>query len=133
MTATWSANPMTTASGVSTNTETLTLTATSGAKVASANIVVTAAGDGLVASQSVTLQVQQAPGVTLAVSPASIQMQSLSTTALTVTATPLGGLAVDVSGASREYARHPGSLGGLLTNVPLPPRGRQAPVARASA
>jgi hypothetical protein len=119
VTAAWSANPMTTASGASTNKETLTLTAASGAKVASGNIVATAAGDGLVSSQSVTLQVQQAPGVTLAVSPASVQMQSLSTTALTVTATPLGGLAVNVSGASSEYARHSGGLGGLLSNVPV--------------
>jgi len=117
VTAAWSANPITTASGASTNRETLTLTAVSTAKVASTSIVVSAAGDGLVSSQTFTLQVQQAPGFSLAVSPASVQMQSLSTAALTVTATPVGGLAVQTSGAQSQFQGHSGGLGGLLSNV----------------
>jgi hypothetical protein len=82
--------------------------------VASGNIVATASGDGLVSSQTFTLQVQQAPGVTLGASPASVQMQSLSTASLTVTATPVGGLAVEVSGPSSAYRGHSRGLEGLL-------------------
>jgi len=114
VTAGWSANPITTASGATTNKETLTLTAAAGAKVANTSIVVTAAGDGIVSSQSVALQVQLAPGVTVAVSPASFQVQSLSTATLTVTATPVGGLAATASGTLSEYAGHTGGLGTLL-------------------
>ncbi len=117
VTAAWSANPITTASGASTNKETLTLTAAAGAKVANTNIVVTAAGDGLVSNQSVTLQVQQAPGFTLAVLPVSVQVQSLSTATVTVTATPVGGLAVKTSGALSEHVGHSGALGTLLGSV----------------
>jgi hypothetical protein len=120
VTAAWSANPITTASGASTNKETLTLTAATSAKVANTNIVVTAAGDGLVSNQSVTLQAQQAPGFTLAVSPTSVQMQSLSTATLTVTATPVGGLAVAVSGALSEYVGHTGGPGTLQGNAAWP-------------
>ncbi len=61
VTAAWSANPIARASGATTNSETLTLTA-AGATMANTSIVVTAAGDGLVSSQTFTLQVQQAPG-----------------------------------------------------------------------
>ena len=117
VTAAWSANPITTASGASTNKETLTLTAAAGAKVANTNIVVTAAGDGLVSNQSVTLQLQQAPGFTLAVLPVSVQVQSLSTATVTVTATPVGGLAVKTSGALSEHVGHSGALGTLLGSV----------------
>jgi uncharacterized membrane protein len=114
VTAGWSANPITTVSGATTNKETLTLTAAAGAKVANTSIVVTAAGDGIVSNQSITVQVQLAPGVTLAVSPASFQVQSLSTATLTVTATPVGGLAVIASGTLSEYVKHRGDLGTLL-------------------
>jgi pseudomonalisin len=117
VTAAWSANPITTASGTSTNRGTLTLTAAAGAKVANTNVVVTAAGDGLVSNQSVTLQVQQAPGFTLAVLPVFVQVQSLSTATVTVTATPVGGLAVKTSGALSEHVGHSGGLGTLLGSV----------------
>ena len=113
VTAAWSANPITTASGVSTNKETLTLNAAAGATVANTSIVATAAGDGLVSSQTVTLQVQKAPGVTLAVSPASVQVQSLSTATLTVTATPAGGMTVQTSAVSSQSVRRTGGLGTL--------------------
>jgi hypothetical protein len=58
VTAAWSANPLVAASGVGTNLATLTLTASATAIPGSATMVATAAGDGLVASQSVALQVQ---------------------------------------------------------------------------
>jgi len=50
--------------------------------------------------------VQQAPGITLAVSPASASMQSLATAKLTVTATGLGGVtaASGAAGASISVA-----------------------------
>jgi uncharacterized membrane protein len=114
VTAGWSANPITTASGASTNKETLTLSAAAGATVANTSIAITAAGDGLVSSQTVTLQVQQAPGVTLAVSPTSVQVQSLSTTTVTVTATPVGGLTVAASRTSSQFVRRTGGLGTLV-------------------
>jgi pseudomonalisin len=117
VTAAWSANPIARASGASSNKETLTLTADAGATVANTSIVATAAGDGLVSSQTFTLQVQQAPGVTLAVSPASVQVQSLSTTTLTVTASPQGGVAFSASGA---LSRNVGGLRGVVAFVSNP-------------
>ena len=98
VTAAWSANPTATVLGATTNSETLTLTAAA-ASIANSSIIVTAAGDGLVSSQTFTLQVQQAPSVTLAVSPTTVQVQALSTATLTVTATPLGGVTFGTSGA----------------------------------
>jgi pseudomonalisin len=117
VTAAWSANPITTASGASSNKETLTLTAAAGAMVANTSIVATAAGDGLVSSQTFTLQVQQAPGVTLAVSAASVQVQSLSTATLTVTATPQGGVTFGTNGA---LSRNVGGLRGVVAFVNNP-------------
>ncbi len=91
VTAKWSANPATPPASVSTNNETLTLTATRTALPSLATVVVTVAGDGVSASKSVTLQVQPALGVALAVSPQVLAMGSLSTAMVTVTATPIGG------------------------------------------
>jgi pseudomonalisin len=91
VTAKWSANPAAPPASVSTNNETLTLTASSGAPPSLATVVVTVAGDGVSASKSMTLQVQPALGVVLAVSPQTLSMTSLSTATVTVTATPFGG------------------------------------------
>jgi subtilase family serine protease len=99
VTAKWSANPMTPPASVSTNSETLTLTASSTSVAASYTVVVTVAGDGLTASKNVTLQVKTAPGVLLTVSPQAISTPSLSTATVTLTATPVGG-AVLASGAT---------------------------------
>jgi subtilase family serine protease len=57
LTAVWSANPLAPSSSV--NTVTLTLTASALATQGSFTILLTASGDGLVATQSVTVQVQQ--------------------------------------------------------------------------
>jgi subtilase family serine protease len=95
VTAAWSSNPITSASGTSSNVETLTLTASSAATVGSATVTVTAAGDGLTATQSATLLVQAAPAsIQLSASPASVSVLSTSTAKVTVTATPSGGLSV---------------------------------------
>jgi uncharacterized membrane protein len=94
VTAAWSSNPMVPAAGGSSNVETLTLTATLTAKIASTSVTLTAVGDGLTASKTMVVQVTQAPGITLAVAPASLSMQSLATANATVTATPVGGLTI---------------------------------------
>ncbi len=91
VTAKWSANPATPPASVSTNNETLTLTASSTAPPSLATVVVTVAGDGVSASKSITPNVQSALGVALAVSPQTLWMTSLSTATVTVTATPWGG------------------------------------------
>jgi subtilase family serine protease len=91
VTAKWSANPATPPASVSTNNETLTLTASPTAPPSLATVVITVAGDGVSASKSVTLQVLPALGVALAVSPETLSMGSFSTALVTVTATPRGG------------------------------------------
>jgi pseudomonalisin len=98
VTAKWSANPATPPASVSTNYETLTLTASPAAPTSSATVVVTVAGDGVSANKSIALKVQPALGVVLAVSPQTLSMPSLSSATVTVTAAPLGG-AVLVSNA----------------------------------
>jgi pseudomonalisin len=104
--AKWSANPATPTGSVSTNGETLTLTAASTATVGSATVVVTSAGDGLLASKSVTMQVQTAPGILLNLSPQTLSVLSVSANTVTVTATPVGGatLATGATGSNISIA-----------------------------
>jgi len=97
MTATWSANPVSPASGSAS--ATLTIAAGAATAVGNSTLTVTAAGDGLTATSKVTLQVTQAPSFTLMASPAAVSMQSLGSATMTVTATPVGG-AVVASGGS---------------------------------
>jgi pseudomonalisin len=59
LTAAWSANPITPASSVSTNAVTLTLSASSLAAQGYYTFMITADGDSLVSTQSVTVQVQK--------------------------------------------------------------------------
>ena len=61
VTAQWSANPLLPAASVSTNQVTLTLSASASGMVGSDSVVVTAAGNGLTAAQTLTLQVQARP------------------------------------------------------------------------
>jgi len=91
VTATWSANPIAT-SVLGANSQTLTLTAAANATVANSSLTITAAGDGLTASQTVTLQVTSGGTVLLTSAPTSVSMQSLSSTQVTVTATPTGSV-----------------------------------------
>ena len=113
VTAAWSANPVTPASGVSTNKAMLTLTASAGAKAGSANVVATAAGDGLTSSQSVVLQVQQPPGITLAALPAAVSLQLFSTATVTVTATPVGGATVQAGANGGSVSLYSENLTGI--------------------
>jgi hypothetical protein len=99
VTAQWSANPQTPSASVSTSSQTLTLTASSAGAAASGTVVVSAAGDGLTAGKSLTLQVQTKPGVLLTVSPQEIWMPSRSRATATVTETPQGGVVAE-AGAS---------------------------------
>jgi len=118
--AQWAANPLTPASSVSTNGTTLTLMASPSAALGPAAIVVTAAGDGLTSSQNVVLQVQQAPGIALSVSPAQLMMLSRATATVTVTAMPLGGLTVQAIGSGGSSSRFSGTRrsGGRPWNGP---------------
>jgi pseudomonalisin len=103
--AKWSVNPATPSASVSTNSEVLTLTAASTAAAGSATVVVTASGDGLVASKSVTVQVQAAPGILLSVSPQTLSVLRISVNTVTVTATPVGGAVLaGVTGSSISIA-----------------------------
>jgi hypothetical protein len=112
VTAKWSANPQTPPASVSSNSETLTLTASAGAPVSSVAFVVTAAGDGLSASKSSTLQVQPAVGALLTVSPQAISMPSGSVVVTTVTLTPVGGALVATGGKGASI-----SMSGLPKGV----------------
>jgi hypothetical protein len=97
VTATWSANPVSPASGSAS--ATLTLAASASVGAGSSTVTVTASGDGLTATGKMTLQVTPAPGFTLAVTPTAASMQSAGSTIVTVAATPAGGAAV-ASGAA---------------------------------
>jgi pseudomonalisin len=112
VTAKWSANPQTPPASVSSNSETLTLTASAGAPVSSVAFVVTAAGDGLSASKSSTLQVQPAVGAVLTVLPQAISMPSGSAVVTTVAFTPVDGAVVATAGKGSSI-----SMSGLPKGV----------------
>jgi subtilase family serine protease len=99
VTAGWSANPTATVSGAGTSPETLTLTVSNSAAVASTKLTITVAGDGLTATFNTTVQVLAGPAVQLSASPTAVSVQSLSSVTATLTATPSGG-AVIPAGAS---------------------------------
>lgn len=76
ITAKWSANPQTPPASASTNSETLTLTAlTAPAAGSAATMVLTAAGDGVVTSKSVMLQLQPASIKKLPARPSPVRLQ----------------------------------------------------------
>ena len=112
VTAKWSANPQTPPASVSSNSETLTLTASASAAVSSAALVVTAAGDGLSGSKSLTLQVQRAAGAVLSVAPQAIAMPSSSSVIETVTLAPVGGAVAATGGTGSSI-----SLSGLPKGI----------------
>ena len=110
VTAQLSANPIMPAASVSSNAVTLLLTASANASVGqSAGIAVTVAGDGLAVSRTLVLEVQQAPGITLSVSPTTISMPAPSTAVVSVTAMPTGGITVRIGadGVSAHFAARP--------------------------
>jgi hypothetical protein len=123
VTAAWSANPMTPSASVSANGETLTLTAASTAAMTFSTMTVTAAGDGLMAATKVTVQVTQAPGITLSASPAKVSVQSRSAASVTVTATPVGGLTIEGAMAASSKFRTSTEWTGVRGGPVLPTKG----------
>jgi subtilase family serine protease len=123
VTASWSANPLSATSGTGTEKQTLTLTAASTVAAGSAAVKITVAGDGLTATQSVTLQIQAAPGIQLAFSPASLSMQTLATATTTVTATPQGGVAIPAGAAGSSIAIASGLPTGVTATWSAPSLG----------
>ena len=99
VTAAWSPASISSVSGTTSNAETLTLTASSAAKIASTTLTLTATGGGLTSSKTITLQVTVAPSVQYTTSPVTISMASLATTTVVVTATPGGGTTFPTGGA----------------------------------
>jgi len=97
VTAGWSANPMTPSASPSSNVEKLTLAAAFTAKVGSATITVTASGDGLTATQQITVQITQAPGLQLALSASTVSITHTSAASIAVTIMELGGLSVPIT------------------------------------
>lgn len=111
--ASLSANPVIPAPGVSATPLTLALGASQAATVGTSRIVVTAAGDGLTASQSIALQVQPAAGVQLGSLPASVAMQSLGSVTVKVIATPVGGVTIPAGAAGSMIGLSPGLPKGI--------------------
>jgi hypothetical protein len=101
VTGSWSSNPITPVSG--TGSSTLKLAASTAATVNWFTFTVTAAGDGLSVTWTYTVEIEQAPGMTMQVSNTALSMTSLGSTTETVTATPFGGAAAH-SGASGATA-----------------------------
>lgn len=118
--AVWSSNPLTAPAGAAANKETLTLTASSLATAGTFVVPVTVAGDGLTATTNVALTVQAVPAIQLSVTPGSIAMQSLSTATATVTATPLGGLAIPAGAAGSTIAVASGLPAGIIASWSAP-------------
>ena len=104
VTAQWSTNPIAGAAGTGSYATNLTLAATSAAKVGAASVTVTANGDGLIATQGVTLQVQAPPSASLSSSPAAVSMQSSGTATVIVTAAPSGSLTVAAGAAGSSIS-----------------------------
>jgi hypothetical protein len=120
VTAKWSANPATPPASVSTNNETLALTASATAPPSVATVVVTVAGNGVSASKNVALQVQPALGVVLAVSPQALSMGSLSTATVTVTAAPFGGAVLVANAGSSTISVASGLPKGITASWGTP-------------
>jgi len=97
VTAAWSANSILGDSGSAKSNETLTLSAAPTAAAGTAGITVTATGDGLTASEPLSLQVQQAQGAspTLSIMPSSASMSVVN---------PIGAIGTAESTASQIVA-----------------------------
>jgi len=82
---------------------TLTLKPSTAAALAATSIKITATGDGQTASTTVAVQVTAAPAIKVALSPASLSMMSMATQAITVTASPVGGVSLASSAARATF------------------------------
>ena len=120
VTAKWSANPQTPPASVSTNGETLTLTASASAPVGPVALMVTATGDGLRESKSLTLQVQPFVGAVLTVSPLAIFMPPAAIVTETVLFTPVGGAVAAAGGKGSSISILSGLPKGMTASWSLP-------------
>ena len=114
VTAVWSASSFTATSGGSQN-FTLWLRAAAGATVGTVNasqVKITATNPAATAQAGCGVTVTAAPGVTVALSTASISMKAAGTQTVTVTATPLGGVKAPSNLAGVSFA-----VAGLPTGV----------------
>jgi len=110
--AVWSSSPFALIGG--SGASTLTLQAASTATVGSATITVGASGDGAIATQQVTLQVTQGPGLELSLSTSAIAMAHTGTGTVTVTLTELGGINVPTT---LSITGQPAGVTYLMSNV----------------
>ena len=110
--AVWSSSPFALIGG--SGASTLTLQAASTATVGSATITVGASGDGAIATQQVTLQVTQGPGLELSLSTSAIAMAHTGTGTVTVTLTELGGINVPTT---LSITGQPAGVTFLMSNV----------------
>ena len=84
-------------------TSTLTLKATTAAAVATTALKITATGDGINGQASESLQVTHAPAISVALSPATINMKSTASQAVTVTVAPIGGVQPNSSATGSSF------------------------------
>jgi pseudomonalisin len=91
---------------------TLTLKPSTAATLTTTSLKITATGDGLSATGTSSIQVTPAPAVTLALSPATIGMQSMATASLTATAIPVGGVSLTANAGSFKVTGLPAGITG---------------------
>jgi hypothetical protein len=96
--ATWTGGSYTSSVDGST-VSTLTLKPTTAAGLVSTSFKIIATGDGLTATVTATVQVTAAPAISIALSPATISMSSMSTQSLTATVSSVGGVSLPSSAA----------------------------------
>jgi len=97
ITAVWSSNPVTLTSG--SGSSTLTLIAAAQAPVGTYTMTATATSGAVSTGKIFTVQVVNAPSVTLSVSPASLSVLSTGLATATVTATPQYGAVLTTAGS----------------------------------
>jgi pseudomonalisin len=102
VTATWT-NGSYTSTVAGSTTSTLTLKSTTAAAVATTALKITATGDGVTGQASESLQVTPAPAITVALSPATINMKSTASQAITLTVNPIGGVKPDASSTGSSF------------------------------
>ena len=102
VTATWT-NGSYTSTVAGSTTSTLTLKSTTAAAVATTALKITATGDGVTGQASETLQVTPAPAITVALSPATINMKSTASQVITLTVNPIGGVKPDTSSTGSSF------------------------------
>ena len=84
-------------------TATLTLKPTTAALLATTSLKITATGDSLTASSTLSLKVTAAPAIAVTLSPASLSMTSMGTGSVTVTASGVGGVSLASSASGSAF------------------------------